>query len=459
MTIAFHSHTRWANRSIPSSALFSSNFLIAFPNVFCYNLHRLLCLLVVIMKLIFLMLLLFFILPIPALAEEVKIAVLTDPHYIAPELTDHGPYFSALIASGDGKIVGYCDEILDAFIAEMLASPVDCLILSGDLTFNGALQSHIAFRDKLQVLRDAGIPVYVIPGNHDVYNLNAAHFEGAGFARVFSATSANFADIWQDFGLSDAIARDSASLSYTVDCKDLRFLMLDVNTEGNIGVLTDATLAWAREQLIEAKKDNKRIIGISHQNLLVHNPLFISGFRIENAGKLLPLYEEYGVLFNVSGHMHTAHIAGTEGTCPEIVVSSAVVSPCQYGLFTIGESGLDYETKIIDVSGYAASIGSENADLLSFRQYAAAFFVLCSLSKSSRTFENADPETRDAVITYMANLNAAYFSGNLTKFSPQDEYYKMLLTPDFQSVYMKSIESDLGKDYTHLHYDFGGNQR
>ena len=146
--------------------------------------------------------------------EPVTLFIATDLHYLSPELTDHGPYFRELIANGDGKAMEYCEEITDTFLGEVIAQKPDALILSGDLTFNGAKLSHAALAEKLLSVEEAGIPVLVLPGNHDLENPMAASFQGTGYTLVESICAEQFDKLYQDFGLGEAIATDTASLSY-----------------------------------------------------------------------------------------------------------------------------------------------------------------------------------------------------------------------------------------------------
>ena len=119
-------------------------------------------------------------LPAYACAQEGSahtILVASDTHFISPALTDNGAYFTRMVERSDGKVTLYCDALTDAFCAQVIAQQPDCLILSGDLTFNGARRSHEDFAQKLARIQEAGIPVYVIPGNHDLYS-GAAALEG-----------------------------------------------------------------------------------------------------------------------------------------------------------------------------------------------------------------------------------------------------------------------------------------
>lgn len=154
------------------------------------------------------------------------------------------------------------------------------------------------------------MPVYVIPGNHDLNSSMAARYSGDGYERVESPTEGEFAQIYADFGYNEAISRDGSSLSYTAQlAPGLRLLMLDVNTRTNPGWALDGTLEWLDDQLAQAAAAGERVIAVSHQNLYAHSSLFVDGYVIGNAGALAESYAEYGVLCNLSGHIHLQHTA------------------------------------------------------------------------------------------------------------------------------------------------------
>ncbi len=101
--------------------------------------------------------------PVLALCEPCAVLfTATDLHYIAPTLTDNGALFTDLIEQGDGKVMAYSDALIEAFVAQVIAEKPDALILSGDLTFNGARESHEALSFGLRASA-TGIPVFVLP--------------------------------------------------------------------------------------------------------------------------------------------------------------------------------------------------------------------------------------------------------------------------------------------------------
>ena len=170
------------------------------------------------MRAILLLLALMLLMPLNALgetADTVTILVATDLHYLAPELTDHGPFFEQKITRGDGKALAYSEELVEAFVEQVIHRQPDMLILSGDLTLNGELASHQSLAAKLERIRAAGIPVLVMPGNHDLNNRGAVRYVGEGYERVDTVTAEDFRAIYQDFGYDGAFIVELYSNNYS----------------------------------------------------------------------------------------------------------------------------------------------------------------------------------------------------------------------------------------------------
>ncbi len=375
------------------------------------------------------------------LAEPMRIMVANDLHFLSPELTDNGPAFLRLISQGDGKVMRYISELTDAFIERVKEVNPDVLLLAGDLTFNGETASH---RELARRLSGLEIPVYVIPGNHDILYPYAASFSGEKYHFISSPTSAEFAEIWHDFGYADALSRDPSSLSYAAVLQDdLLLLMLDVNGNSVPGSVSEETLSWASAVLKQAAESSMQVLAVSHQTLMPHNLLFAQGFQMGNAEPLAQLYNTGDVLCNLSGHMHIQHF-NTTLSFPELVTSALSVYPHHYGLLTLEPEEAIYETESIDMAAYAHSHKLTNPDLLNFDSYSSGFFNL-SMSKGT------DSSVPDELLDYVQRLNAAYFEGNLSAFSADDSEWKKInsLSSAWQ-VYFLSIRSDLGKNYNML---------
>ena len=96
--------------------------------------------------------------------DSIKIVSVTDIHFAGNEYYKYkGLYKETNENNGSGKQMQYLDDITDAFIAEMLLEKPDFIIVSGDNTFNGSKESHLAFADKFSALTEAGIPYIPLP--------------------------------------------------------------------------------------------------------------------------------------------------------------------------------------------------------------------------------------------------------------------------------------------------------
>ncbi len=100
----------------------------------------------------------------------------TDLHYQSPQMTDFQSAFDTYTMGNDGTIVPYLDEITEAFLEEVRTAHPSALVLSGDLSQNGEKANHEALAEKLERVQAAGIPVLVIPGNHDINHPWAATY-------------------------------------------------------------------------------------------------------------------------------------------------------------------------------------------------------------------------------------------------------------------------------------------
>lgn len=386
------------------------------------------------------------------LSEQVTLAVATDLHYLAPELTDQGTFFQKFIENGDGKVVQYSEEVTEAFVEQIIDEKPSVVILSGDITFNGEKQSHIRLVEKLQRIEDAGIPVLVMPGNHDMYSSNAASFHEDSYTFVESVSAEEFAEIYQEFGFGEAISRDENSLSYIAEITpSFRVLMLDINTMDSPGTIKSATFAWAEQQLKQAKEDGARVVTVSHQNVLQHNSLFSYGYLMGKNDFVQELYEEYDVICNLSGHIHMQHITESENGLPEIVTSSMIVSPNQYGVLKVKGTAADYHTVQVDVAAWAKENGKDN--LQGFSDYSYTFMWDTAYRQAMNSLEGS--ENANLLSAFYADVNTAYFAGRMDEVKWDEE----LLTGwkkqgGFIATYLQSIADDGFKNHTEFSFDY-----
>ena len=380
----------------------------------------------------------------------------TDLHYISRSLTDNGPAFRFVADHADGKTLLYVTELVQAFLAEVKIKKPEVLILGGDLSFNGEYESHVMLSGMLAEIKDAGVRVLVIPGNHDIDYSGAAAFSGTEIQKARTISAAEFRSLYGPFGYDGALSRAPDTLSYMAEVGGIfRILMLDTSTV-SMCALTDKTLAWAEKVLKDSAKKRIPVLAVSHQNLMAHNPMFSAGFRIRGAEKLLKLYRDTGVLANLSGHMHLQHIR-KEGLT-EIATSALSLSPNQYGELSFDGKTLEYRNCPVDVSAWAADSGAEDPNLLDFADYAERYArdgaVRQALSQLSKGPGNKLPEDeKKQLAETFSRLNYAYFAGHrvpledlgegIARWKEQEE--------SFLRAYIRTIlrDAEAGKDYHH----------
>lgn len=398
--------------------------------------------------------------------SELELWVASDLHYLDPSLTAPGPVFDQTYIDGDGKQTQNIDSIVDALIYNTDVKKPDALILSGDLTFNGEKASHEGLAKKLETLRKTGIPVLVIPGNHDINNFYAYSYGKDRIRPTEQVSPENFEKIYGHFGYEAALSKDPKSLSYIFKLsEDLRIIMLDsciyennsrLNPSTAGGRIRPETMEWLENQLKIAQDEGAQCISVTHHNLLIHNSAFFSTFTIENSNALVELYKQYDVAMNLSGHMHIQHIETAELKDFKIAdiatgalsVRGNAVGHIQYK----PHKSLSYQRHSLDVEGYAKANGLTDANLLSFVEYSRQFFFELSYK---RTFERmvknqVPPADASAMASVLTELNLAYFEGSLSTYVPQlrnAEGFKLLENSSdlFNKSYFNTMISETGE--------------
>ena len=379
-----------------------------------------------------------------------RAVIASDLHYIAPELTDGGPSYQQILKNGDSKFMPYVEEITDAFLDEVLADPPDVVLLTGDLTFNGAEISHRRLAGKLQRLEDAGIPVLVLPGNHDVYNENAALYRGGSFERVPFADSESFAEIYRDFGPGEALSADSDSLSYVWQLNEqVWIMMLDENTAHDFCGLSDRSFQWIEAQLQKAREEGRFVLVAGHQNVFQHS-IFRGGYVIQEAQRLQELLRRYGVPLCLSGHLHTQHVLSEDGLT-EIATSALCSYPCQYAVLTAEDGRLRYGTRRLDLAAWAERNGRPDAVFQDFAG-AAGTYMDAHFTPAGMAPLVDDPVLWAEMLAYLQALNRAYFSGDLREIAALDPDGRLAgLWAEENGMtawYLRSVLDEEGNDHT-----------
>lgn len=358
--------------------------------------------------------------------EDITFYVTSDIHYLANDLTDGGEAFQKFVNTGDGRILNYIDPLVYAFTSDIANNKPEVLIISGDLTSNGEKRSHIELAKRLEVIKKSGTLVYVIPGNHDVLNPYARGFRGSEQYVVSSISASDFSKIYNDFGYSDAVSRDPASLSYlAAPSEDVWLLMLDTakyDDNRKLGVpeadgeIRPETLDWIKKCSSLARKHHARLIAIMHHSLMDHG-VVSKNFTINNRKQAIDVFQNVDIKLSLTGHIHLQDIKSYRSgnkTIYDIASSSFGRYPQQYGVVKYSNiDGFDYSTSRINVEGWARDVQSTDDNLVNFDEYSKEFLANTSYSKIYFSLEAAgySDEHIDLMIKTFNMLYQAYNEG------------------------------------------------
>ncbi len=292
--------------------------------------------------------------PFPA-AEGLRVAVASDLHF-DPENTDK---------SGGANAVFYNPELIDALLWDARRQGAQILLLTGDLVNGGRTHRHEALAEKLRRAEEAGLSVYVLPGNHD----------------LGPVTQTEFARIYEELGYGEALSRDPASLSYCVVRDGLMLLMMDTGgygagtvdlpgaqaRSGDGALLARSTLAWAETMLQEAGRQGLHVLCAGHFNLLpaISRRADAEGYYLENGERFASLLRTCGVPLYLSGHQHIRAVWQENGLT-ELMNEYLLAYPTGYSILDVTAETLRCLPRRVDVDAWAAENGQTDPLLLGY---------------------------------------------------------------------------------------------
>jgi 3',5'-cyclic AMP phosphodiesterase CpdA len=363
-----------------------------------------------------------------------------------------------LEATGDGKMISYNQEIMEAFINDVLIERPQAVILSGDLTFGGERIGHLALTALLEKIMSAGIRVFVIPGNHDINNPNSVVIRNGRYYRTANVTPNQFRNIYRRFGYGDALYYDKNSLSYISRLNDYLYaVMIDsciYNPRVSAGgTISTATLGWLEKSIGSIKKSNNdaQFITVLHHNIFAHHENFITNYVIDSADRAIGVFSQLGLNIFFSGHIHIQNImaktAANGSTITEIVNGALITYPVIYGIAEFDRAGIVYRTEDVNIRRYAQQNGLEDENLLNFDLYARTRFserAALNTSRRLRMLQRSDEEIDEAV-EMMKLINTYYFAGRIDEIADDlsmTRGYQVLMDLERTRDYVTSIFQD-----------------
>lgn len=317
--------------------------------------------------------------------NPLKLLVASDIHYRA--LSELPPLREVNDLPGDpmfrhantkGLLRYEADAILEAFFQKAQESGANYLLLPGDLCENH-LEDHLALARKLRAFKKrSGIEVFVLPGNHDIKAVDSPDGFDLG----------DFLKIYAPFGYDKALVRRAGDASYTAELDDTyRLLAIDGCVHGTSdSLVTPELFAWVEAQLRAAREDGKRLIAMTHFNVLEH--YMLEGFAdgslcIDGHRRLATALADGGVKYVFTGHGHANDIAYTQtkqgNKLFDIETGSLITYPLAWREVTFSDVGVRLEAKYIDkIDTSLLPKGFSKAQLsamkFDFPQYSYDFF-------------------------------------------------------------------------------------
>lgn len=319
-------------------------------------------------------LLLFVFLPIGA-APPLRIAVVSDIHYLSPSFMDNGAAIEKY-EKNSAKNIRDIPALLQVALNDLESEIPDILLLPGDLTKDGELQSHQDLKKRLDRLAALGTRIFVIPGNHDISVPHPVRFVGETTLPVSNISPKDFANIYQDYGFSQSFAQDTASLSYAVALNASTWLIaVDSNrykeySSNTIssGRVLPATEKWVVDLLAEARKKGITVWGMMHHGLVEHfmyQNLFFADYLVDDWKRLASVFADNGMKVIFTGHFHANDI--TQFDSPEgnriydIETGSLSSFPFPYRKMSWDGYNLDIQTTKISAIPEKPDLGHQDS--------------------------------------------------------------------------------------------------
>lgn len=377
-----------------------------------------------------------FSMPLWIYAQPVKIFVASDLHYFDPDLIINDGQALNNYLTMDRKMIRESAAILEALIEKILDEQPDFVLIPGDLTKDGELTSHQKLAGYFQLLENAGIEVFVVPGNHDINNPHAFAFDGPNVIPVPTVSPAQFKTIYANFGFNQAIATDPHSLTYIVEpVPGLWIFCMDVckydnnfslNKPETGGRFKPETYNWIVQKLQQAAYLNKRVLGMMHHGMYEHyqgQATLFSEYVIENWQSVSGSFADLGMEAVFTGHYHAQDIVRVTtpngNTMYDIETGSMVTYPCPYRIVTI-ENNLN-----VTITG--GVIEEINYDLggMDFQTYALNYIttglpVLVSYILGNPPYNLPQPLVQ-MMTPAITEAFIAHYAGNEGDPSPQSQ--------------------------------------
>lgn len=291
----------------------------------------------------------------------IKITVLSDIHVMSPELVvKDGKAWQEFLAQ-KRVMLDLSKQLFDEEVERLLKEKPDMVLIAGDLTKDGEVKSHECVVTQLDRLRDAGIKVYVIPGDHDLGTEKAFIYNGDKTSMAETVDAKQFASLYQMYGYGSSSTRDPQSLSYA--CEPFKGLVLIGIETDRRAVMAESTLEWVCQQAEKARSEGKQVLAMMHPlpfPHVVNVDRLKKDYVVKDYETVRNRLADAGIRVVLTGHMHVLEMAkdyNADLSVPiyEVITSALAAYPCAYRHLTLNDdlSKLTISTDYVKtLSGY-----------------------------------------------------------------------------------------------------------
>ena len=359
-------------------------------------------------------------LPMMSFAQE-RIMVISDPHVIPlTEIAKRADFDTYM--KTQRKMLEHSEPIWHALLDTALKYKPDLVLIPGDLTKDGEAASHDTVAAGIHRLEAAGIPVLVIPGNHDIPATNdwEGHYSGT---------------------FKDAV-KDADSYSFAKEVlPGVTVLGID-GSDGNasIGKLSASTLAWVEAQADAAKAKGNTVIAMTHWQILEHFDGLASlepASRFEKPDELRDLLMHHGVHLVLTGHFHVSGITTfrdttglTQDSLVEITTGSPITYPCPYRWMTLAKDrkSIEVTTEYINsLPGIADDVNTYSREWM--RTHTENLVPSLARRFWGKIFDKWD----EKIVPELKAAGLGYATSTIKGYLPQTEEQQVAITKTYMS--------------------------
>lgn len=283
--------------------------------------------------------------------NPLKFYLVTDTHYFEPSLGASGKAYEEYMQREQYFMAESSDIVKAVFEKIADDKETELVIIPGDLSKNGEIESHKSFVKELYKLKEAGKRVYVITAGHD-YNEYSRAFVNDECIKAEGTDFRELYNIYYDFGYSQALAVDESTLSYVAEIENgVRLLAINCDSDGNPkGAVDDRLMQWLQLQLDDAKNAGCSVMAICHYPIIPPVPVFelVGDARVKRWREVASLLADNGVELVLTGHMHIQSInefVSEKGNrLVDICTAGLVGSPAKYRKISIDGDEMKVES-------------------------------------------------------------------------------------------------------------------